>query len=361
MRGAHVWLLATDGLFGARALTLSLLRRTHVRLRSYATIGTMSEVAAENASAVLAPQQEQTPAPVLGEVLASFPAATAVPTASSRPETEAPAAKSVTPPARQEQLPPQTQPQPQRQESHPTPTTESAFRPSRRVREPIGGGSALISALFGGSADDEERHNEAVREAARENARRRGLLQERATEQQTQSPELAKPSVKDSAAVPDAITAEIVDNRENIEKLEAFRPTRRVRWVIITPPGARFQRLIIFPFLPLLGNRGAQAVRLASRSAEALTWLFTFPFHLPGRQRRPVFRPQQAFMNCPRCFLHAHPACIECALTWCLPRGQCTPRGAHLCRPCQQSELPRWRRCERVSHLAMQRRCRCAE
>jgi hypothetical protein len=104
-----------------------------------------------------------------------------------------------------------------------TPNGE-VFRPTRRVREPIGGGSAQIGALFGGGGSDE--YDEVVREAEMEQAKRRGLAVETAA------------AAAAAAAVPIAATTAPLRSIENQQpqKVEAaqkpnavFRPSRRVR------------------------------------------------------------------------------------------------------------------------------------
>ena len=102
----------------------------------------------------------------------------------------------------------------ERQPDNQSPSTES-FRPSRRVREPIGGGSAQISDLFSGDAD------EFAREAARESARRRGLLQE----------SKVQPQVHTESSNPTKSVEKEVKKAENV-----FRPTRRVRYVSYQSP-----------------------------------------------------------------------------------------------------------------------------
>lgn len=93
------------------------------------------------------------------------------------------------------------------------------FRPTRRVREPIGGGSAQISALFGQTEEDDY-----TIEAARESARRRGLLQENKQQQNT---DFAKPkSVSDQ---PIKTQFEQDQEQESVPPSNVFRPTRRVR------------------------------------------------------------------------------------------------------------------------------------
>lgn len=91
----------------------------------------------------------------------------------------------------------------------------NVFRPTRRVREPIGGGSAQISALFGGGDDAPDY----AAEAARESARRRGLLQESNVQpKQADIHQATKGIEKAHLNVDDQPTSE-----------NTFRPTRRVR------------------------------------------------------------------------------------------------------------------------------------
>ncbi|PWN35370.1 uncharacterized protein FA14DRAFT_160546 [Meira miltonrushii] len=92
------------------------------------------------------------------------------------------------------------------------------FRPTRRVREPIGGGSAQITALFG--AVEEEDY---TAEAARESARRRGLLQENTQEQNTSS------SYRNSDQPPFKTQFEQDQDQESVPPNKVFRPSRRVR------------------------------------------------------------------------------------------------------------------------------------
>lgn len=95
----------------------------------------------------------------------------------------------------------------------------NAFRPTRRVREPIGGGSAQIGALFGMGSDE---HDEAVKEAERENARRRGLL----------VTETAPLKVKEVEAPlqPSKMENQPVQTpAANGKPSTVFRPSRRVR------------------------------------------------------------------------------------------------------------------------------------
>lgn len=84
------------------------------------------------------------------------------------------------------------------------------FRPTRRVREPVGGGSAQIGAIFGGGDDNTD-------EAAKESARRRGIVPAPAP---TTFPQDPAPSQPAAAAAP-AFSAD--------ETTNTFRPTRRVR------------------------------------------------------------------------------------------------------------------------------------
>ncbi|UZJ51734.1 hypothetical protein CBS101457_001054 [Exobasidium rhododendri] len=85
------------------------------------------------------------------------------------------------------------------------------FRPTRRVREPVGGGSVQIGALFGGESND---YDETVREAEKEQAKRRGI------------------AVDETVPV---TPLRPIENQQQ-EEVEApskastvFRPTRRVR------------------------------------------------------------------------------------------------------------------------------------
>lgn len=91
------------------------------------------------------------------------------------------------------------------------------FRPTRRVREAIGGGSAQIGALFDGGGDE---YKEAVKEAEKEQARRRGLL----VEEQVAAAEAQKPL---STIVNDKHSTPATESTEKTSA--AFRPTRRVR------------------------------------------------------------------------------------------------------------------------------------
>ena len=100
------------------------------------------------------------------------------------------------------------------------------FRPTRRVREPIGGGSAQITALFG--AVEEEDYTV---EAARESARRRGLLQEN-TQQQNVSPtaSLDHSKLKSNPGQPIKTQFEQEQEQESVSPpSNVFRPSRRVR------------------------------------------------------------------------------------------------------------------------------------
>ncbi|PWN44428.1 hypothetical protein IE81DRAFT_321322 [Ceraceosorus guamensis] len=94
-----------------------------------------------------------------------------------------------------------------------------AFRPTRRVRELIGGGSSGVTALFS-EADDEEQAA-----AAAESARRRGL-----------APTSSAPPPLTTAAPASTNQGESAQDilaREQAEKAQSaqagFRPTRRVR------------------------------------------------------------------------------------------------------------------------------------
>ena len=101
----------------------------------------------------------------------------------------------------------------------------TTFRPTRRVREPIGGGSAQIGALFGDGSDD---HDEAVREAEREHSKRRGIS----------VPEPVSHSIYSSnnKLVGRKVTAPLSssgsENQPAYEQkadIAVFKPTRRVR------------------------------------------------------------------------------------------------------------------------------------
>lgn len=93
------------------------------------------------------------------------------------------------------------------------------FRPTRRVREPIGGGSAQITALFGAAEEEDY-----TVEAARESARRRGLLQENTQEQNTSSYHKIK-----SDQPPIKTQFEQDQEQESMPPSKVFRPSRRVR------------------------------------------------------------------------------------------------------------------------------------
>lgn len=95
------------------------------------------------------------------------------------------------------------------------------FRPTRRVREPIGGGSAQLGALFGSGADD---HDEVIREAEREAAKRRGIAQEL---RETGPPKVKSDQtpLQPSAAHNQQPTPVEVEEKAHT----SFRPTRRVR------------------------------------------------------------------------------------------------------------------------------------
>lgn len=97
----------------------------------------------------------------------------------------------------------------------------NTFRPTRRVREPIGGGSAQIGALFGMGSDE---HDEAVREAERENARRKGLLITQETVPSPKFREVESP-LQPSKMENQPIQAPAI----NIKSSTVFRPSRRVR------------------------------------------------------------------------------------------------------------------------------------
>lgn len=97
------------------------------------------------------------------------------------------------------------------------------FRPTRRVREPIGGGSAQITALFG--AVEEEDYTV---EAARESARRRGLLQENT--QQQNIPQATSSTLKSNPGQPIKTQFEQEQEQESVSPpSNVFRPSRRVR------------------------------------------------------------------------------------------------------------------------------------
>jgi hypothetical protein len=99
-----------------------------------------------------------------------------------------------------------------------------AFRPTRRVREPIGGGSAQIGALFGGGSDD---YNDAVREAEREQAKRRGLaVQDAPPVKQSQMP---LSSIENHQEQQSHQKQEQDSDSKPLPTAAVFRPTRRVR------------------------------------------------------------------------------------------------------------------------------------
>lgn len=101
-----------------------------------------------------------------------------------------------------------------------TPDGQS-FRPTRRVREPIGGGSAQIGALFGDGSED---HEEAVREAEREQSKRRGI----AAAEVTSKPVERKVTRPLSTSSSDNIQAPQSSSDGKMD-VSGFRPTRRVR------------------------------------------------------------------------------------------------------------------------------------
>ncbi|PWN87770.1 hypothetical protein FA10DRAFT_269064, partial [Acaromyces ingoldii] len=108
---------------------------------------------------------------------------------------------------------PAVEPAPTQQQQVLTPDGD-VFRPTRRVREPVGGGSAQIGAIFGGGDDNTD-------EAAKESARRRGLVPAPApAPAPTTFPQDPAPSQPAPAAAP-AFSAD--------ETTNTFRPTRRVR------------------------------------------------------------------------------------------------------------------------------------
>lgn len=97
------------------------------------------------------------------------------------------------------------------------------FRPTRRVREPIGGGSAQLGALFGNGGND---HDEIIREAEREAAKRRGLAHQELREAASNT------KLEQAPLQPSTIQNQQAKSQEVEEKTGGvFRPTRRVRWV----------------------------------------------------------------------------------------------------------------------------------
>ncbi|MCO5613775.1 hypothetical protein L7F22_068053 [Adiantum nelumboides] len=96
------------------------------------------------------------------------------------------------------------------------------FRPTRRVREPIGGGSAQITALFGAVEEDDY-----TAEAARESARRRGLLQENNNQQQQQNTSVYQ--TLDNSKPKNKTQFEQEQEQESVPPSNVFRPSRRVR------------------------------------------------------------------------------------------------------------------------------------
>jgi hypothetical protein len=98
------------------------------------------------------------------------------------------------------------------------------FRPTRRVREPIGGGSAQLGALFGNGSDD---HDEIIREAEKEAAKRRGLAHQEVKDTTQAAPNtkvVQAPLQPSTAQNQQARTVDVEEKTSGV-----FRPTRRVR------------------------------------------------------------------------------------------------------------------------------------
>jgi len=94
-----------------------------------------------------------------------------------------------------------------------TDASGEAWKPTRRVREPIGGGSAQIGALFGGDDHDDE---QALRDAEASVRARRGVANSNSQSSQPEPAPVAQPR--------QAATKEPESGAQ-----EKWKPTRRVR------------------------------------------------------------------------------------------------------------------------------------